>query len=325
MSVAGHQHPSVAVVIPCFNAEKRIGRAIQSALDQDCPNLRVVVVDDGSTDASLDVVRSFGDRISWETGPNRRACAARNRGMEIADADITFFLDADDYYTGSILADLSAALWSGDLDVAVGFHMVVAGTETPRPVHHYPAGTHATQLLAGWVRNRFVQTGALAWRTAFLRRIGGWNEAVRASQDIELTVRALLLGARARSFDMGAVVYDNHSGPHRMSMNLRRETVMSKVAFVEELAELAGDNADRRREVGILAYYIARESYRSGYSEPAGEALKVARGLGFRGHTGSLPHVALAMALGLRLKETLAVRLARFRRRNGGVMVLQAR
>lgn len=311
--------PSVAVVIPCFNAEKRIGRAIQSVLDQDCPNLRVVVVDDGSNDGSLDVVKSFGDRISWETGPNRRACAARNRGMELADADITFFLDADDYYIGNILAELSAALWSGDLDVAVGFHMVSSGSAPPRPVHHYAAGTRGPELLAGWVRNRYVQTGALAWRTAFLRGIGGWNEAVQGSQDIELAIRALLLDARAQSFNIGATVYDNNDSPYRMSNNLRCETVMTKVAFVQELARLAGNSRSRRREIGICAYYVAREAYRNGHPEPAGQALKVARELGFRGHTGSLPHVALAVMLGLRLKEAMAVTLARHRDRSVGV------
>jgi glycosyltransferase involved in cell wall biosynthesis len=317
--------PNVAVVIPCYNAERRVARAIRSALAQDCPNLTVVVVDDGSTDGSLDVIRSFGDRIRWETGPNRRACAARNRGMALADADVTLFLDADDYYTGSIVRELSAALIDGGLDLAVGLHQVTAGEGAPRTVRHYPAGTAGSALLAGWVRNRFVQTGALAWRTSFLRGIGGWNEEVRGSQDIELVVRALLLGAAARSFDIGAVVYDNHTDPSRMSMNLRRDTVANKAAFVARLAALPGVDPERRRELGILAYYVAREAYRNGHPEPAATALRLARRLGFRGHTGTMGHVALSLLLGLRAKESVAVRLARYRRRNGGLLVAPAR
>ncbi len=74
--------PLVSIVIPCFNAEGTVGEAIQSALDQDYPNREVIVIDDGSTDKSVDVIRTFGDSIRWETGPNRGGNVARNRGLD---------------------------------------------------------------------------------------------------------------------------------------------------------------------------------------------------------------------------------------------------
>ena len=76
-------NPSISVIIPCWNAEKWIARAIQSVLDQDYPNKEIIVIDDGSTDGSLEIIKSFGDKIRWETGPNRGACAARNTGLAI--------------------------------------------------------------------------------------------------------------------------------------------------------------------------------------------------------------------------------------------------
>ena len=69
----------VTVVIPCYNAERWVGRAIQSALDQEGVAVEVIVVDDGSTDASLDVIKSFGDRVSCQTGPNHGACGIAAR------------------------------------------------------------------------------------------------------------------------------------------------------------------------------------------------------------------------------------------------------
>ena len=60
------------------------------------PAVEVVVIDDGSTDNSLDVIKSFGDRIIWENGPNRGACVARNRGLALAGGEYVQFLDADD-------------------------------------------------------------------------------------------------------------------------------------------------------------------------------------------------------------------------------------
>ncbi len=96
--------PLVSIVIPCFNAEGTVGEAIQSALDQDYPNREVIVIDDGSTDKSVDVIRTFGDSIRWETGPNRGGNVARNRGLELARGTLIQFLDSDDILTGIVSA-----------------------------------------------------------------------------------------------------------------------------------------------------------------------------------------------------------------------------
>ncbi len=87
---------SSLVSITCFNGEQYVGEAIESALAQTYSRVEVIVIDDGSTDNSLGVIKSFGDRVRWETGPNRGGCAARNRGIKIARGELLQFLDADD-------------------------------------------------------------------------------------------------------------------------------------------------------------------------------------------------------------------------------------
>lgn len=76
--------PSVSIVIPCYNAEAYIAESIDSALGQTYPNCEVIVIDDGSTDGSLEVIKSFGNRIRWRYGPNEGGCAARNRGVKVS-------------------------------------------------------------------------------------------------------------------------------------------------------------------------------------------------------------------------------------------------
>ena len=89
--------PLVSILVPCFNAKQWVAQAIESALAQTWPEKEVIVVDDGSTDRSLDIIKSFGDRIRWETDRNRGANVARNRLLELARGDWLQYLDADDY------------------------------------------------------------------------------------------------------------------------------------------------------------------------------------------------------------------------------------
>src|SRR6202011_1477360 len=87
----------VSILIPCYNAERWVAQAIESALRQTWPEKEIIVVDDGSTDGSLAIIESFGDRIRWETGPNRGGNVARNRLLELAHGEWLQYLDADDY------------------------------------------------------------------------------------------------------------------------------------------------------------------------------------------------------------------------------------
>ncbi|MFZ9011987.1 MAG: glycosyltransferase family 2 protein, partial [Anaerohalosphaeraceae bacterium] len=86
----------ISVVIPAYNAEKHIGRAIDSVLAQTRPADEVIVIDDGSSDATAEVVRSYGDKIMFIHQENAGASVARNTGIKAATSDWIAFLDADD-------------------------------------------------------------------------------------------------------------------------------------------------------------------------------------------------------------------------------------
>jgi glycosyltransferase involved in cell wall biosynthesis len=90
----------VTVIIPAYNAERLVAEAIQSALDQTYPNVEVVVVNDGSTDATSERVRPFlaGQRVRYLEQPNAGPAAARNRGLAEANGEYIAFLDADDLW-----------------------------------------------------------------------------------------------------------------------------------------------------------------------------------------------------------------------------------
>ncbi|MBK9063820.1 MAG: glycosyltransferase family 2 protein [Acidobacteria bacterium] len=93
-----------SVVIPAFNAEKTLGEAVRSALAQVPGPLEVVVVDDGSVDATRAVAEGFGAAVRVFTGPNAGPSAARNRGVREARGIWIAFLDADDLFEPGYLA-----------------------------------------------------------------------------------------------------------------------------------------------------------------------------------------------------------------------------
>ncbi|MDP8208206.1 MAG: glycosyltransferase family A protein [Candidatus Electryonea clarkiae] len=90
---------TISVVIPLYNKEQYIARAIQSVLSQTYNDFELIVVDDGSTDASAKVVEEFNDpRQRLIRQPNAGECAARNRGIAESRTELIAFLDADDQW-----------------------------------------------------------------------------------------------------------------------------------------------------------------------------------------------------------------------------------
>ena len=89
--------PRVSIIIPCRNGAAWLGEAIESCLGQSWPNLQIIVVDNGSTDGSLDLAKRYEARgITVLTCERAGASAARNVGLKHADGDLIQFLDADD-------------------------------------------------------------------------------------------------------------------------------------------------------------------------------------------------------------------------------------
>lgn len=187
-------NPLVSVIIPCLNGEIFVGNAIESALAQTYANVEVIVIDDGSTDDSLEIIRSFGDRIRWESTPSRGACAARNRGLELACGDLIQFLDADDLLHTeklSVMVPLAIKEGVGHFVVCDWDRVVCDDTKAARQVVRLNGDDGVV-----WCAREGLQTAAPLHCRAFLQKIGGFNEALPCAQERDLHMRIACHGIR---------------------------------------------------------------------------------------------------------------------------------
>ena len=99
MDLTQEQNHIVSIIIPTYNYGIYLPTAIQSCLNQTYKPIEIIIVDDGSTDNTKDVVKEFNDSIIYFYQNNSGVSAARNKGLELAKGDYLAFLDSDDYLT----------------------------------------------------------------------------------------------------------------------------------------------------------------------------------------------------------------------------------
>lgn len=182
--------PRVTVFIPVYNRARYVRVAIDSILNQTHGDFEVLVVDDGSTDDSVEIVRGYTDpRIRLElNGRNLGLPKTRNRGLELARGEYLALLDSDDYSYPHRLADQVAFLDAHpDYAEIGGWNRGMSADGKPlRKIKVQPVGaeeTRATMLFRCAIKNRSVMG-----RTAWLRELGYRDEFLRC-QDYDLHVR----------------------------------------------------------------------------------------------------------------------------------------
>ena len=90
------KNPAVSVVVPLYNKRDQIASTIKSVLQQSFQDFEIIVVDDGSSDGSDEMIADFLDKIRYVRQSNAGPSAARNKGIEMAKGEYVAFLDADD-------------------------------------------------------------------------------------------------------------------------------------------------------------------------------------------------------------------------------------
>jgi glycosyltransferase involved in cell wall biosynthesis len=111
----------ISAIIPAYNREKTVARAIDSALAQEYPAAEIIVVDDGSKDSTREIVKSYGEKVRYYYQDNSGAAAARNKGVREAGYGWIAFLDSDDYWFPDYLRRMTDAMLATEEKAALYF------------------------------------------------------------------------------------------------------------------------------------------------------------------------------------------------------------
>jgi glycosyltransferase involved in cell wall biosynthesis len=269
--------PLISILIPVYNAERWIKQTIDSALSQTWPTKEVIVVDDGSTDRSPEIIRRFEGRIRWETGPNRGGNVTRNRLLELSRGQWLQYLDADDYLRPEkVERQIEFVRQYPDCDVVLSpviWEKVLNGrritveTRFPRPYDPWV-------LLALWY---LPQTGGPLWRRSALQQIGGWRVGQSCCQEHELYFRMLAAGCRFEFCEGCFAVYRDWDHGPRLSSIRPGEVDVQRLLILDRIETCLQNRAEltfpRRRAVNDARHQIARKLW----VRDRGLALDVAR------------------------------------------------
>lgn len=201
---------NVSVIIPAYNGALYVGKGIESVLAQDYDSYEIIVIDDGSTDNTKEVVAQYGNRVKYFYQENQGVAQARNRGLECATGQYISFLDQDDFF---LPHKLSAQVKILEEDSSIG--LVNSGWEivdrqanklaAVEPWHNLP------QLdLDSLIVWKPVFLGAMLFRRSWLDRCDKFDVTLEQTPDVDLVLRLASIGCPATWLKKSTVAYRQH-------------------------------------------------------------------------------------------------------------------
>ena len=187
----------VSILIPCYNAEQWVAASIESALNQTYSNTEIVIIDDGSTDNSLDIIQSFGDKVIWRTQPNQGGNVTRNNLLDLATGEWVQFLDSDDYLKPEKIANQVAVIEKSETHLDVICSPALTEYHEDGGLRYEASAVLKPEdpwvLLAKWA---LPQTGGSLWRKEAIADVGAWDESMTCCQEHDLYSRPRLDNAQ---------------------------------------------------------------------------------------------------------------------------------
>jgi glycosyltransferase involved in cell wall biosynthesis len=184
--------PKITIITPSLNQGQFIDATIHSVLSQGYPNLEYIIMDGGSSDNTLDILRSYSDRVTWVSEKDTGQTNAINKGLRMAGGDIMAYLNADDLFLPGTLEKIARKFMENpDAMWITGRCRIINenGREVRRLITGYKnlfLGMHHRSLLS---ITDYISQPATFWRSGIFRELGPLDESLHYAMDYEYWLR----------------------------------------------------------------------------------------------------------------------------------------
>jgi glycosyltransferase involved in cell wall biosynthesis len=300
----------VSIIIPCFNTSRWLSEAIESSLQQTYSNIEIIVIDDGSTDNSLEIIKSYDNQIIWRSIPHNGGNYARNLALELASGEYIQFLDADDYILPEKIERQVNFLESTGADVVYGdwrhkFHLA-DGTSLLGEIEISHKQTDILESLLGiW----WVALAAILYRRTAIDNSDGWDENLPIAQDRDFFISVVMNGAKVE-YQPGCYSIYRHYGNVTVSTSSKSDWIASHCVVMEKAEKklLAVQKLSNNYKRALAACYfaLARDALFIDYSQYL-ELLEAAltRYPNFEGNSKNPIYNKIRRVLGFRRTEKI--------------------
>lgn len=291
--------PLVSVVMPCYNAAPYLAEAVSSALNQTYGNVEVVLVDDGSTDGSVEIgarlAAEYPDRVIRDHANRSGPYPARNQALRVIRGELVAFLDADDWWAASAVEKLNAAMTMAQADIAYcGWQNV---GESIQSAPYVPPAYEADDAVAHFLRSCPWPIHAALVRRSVVDRLGGFSERRFASMDYDFWLRALAVTRRIVRVPEVLAFYRWHGAGQVSAVKWRQvlDALEAQHGFIRDHPDLVA-HLPSARVRDLTEGQVLRQAYRAVWKRDLTSSQHlfrhVARARSFQWR--DIPHVASA-------------------------------
>lgn len=189
---ADQNAPQIAVVTTVYNQAEFLKATIESVLDQNYPRLSYFIKDAGSTDGTLDVLKSFGDRVDWKSAPDSGLSSGLNQAFRQVNGEIMAYLNGDDLLTPGTLSYVAKAFQANpDIDVFYGHRIVIDRND--HEIGRWVLPQHDAEAIK-WAD--YIPQETMFWRRRVWDAIGPFDEDLQFAVDWDFILRAHRSGFR---------------------------------------------------------------------------------------------------------------------------------
>jgi glycosyltransferase involved in cell wall biosynthesis len=252
--------PLVSIIIPAYNAEKYIERSIDSALRQTYKNIEIIVVDDGSTDKTAEVLKLYNDpRIVYRYQKNQNQSVARNNGIAISKGEYVTFLDTDDIYLPEKV-EKSVDFFCQNPSYSIAYCNVLHFfSQNPSKFYRLKYTGYAGDVLERLLKGSFININSIMISRDLFKKNGiTFTEKRYYPEDYELYLRLALLGYRFGYIDSDLVIVEVRSDSIT-SMNVQVIVKKNTIEMIQRISAQMPERTELQKTIANLSKSFHRK------------------------------------------------------------------